>query len=182
MVRRTLQLDKPTGSEPAAARQMALLASLRGRTEEMTELLGRFVRCESPTDAKAAVDRFGRIVAAEWRRRGADVEVLRQRASGDHLRVNWPRRTAAGMPQQRPILVLGHLDTVYACGTLARMPFRVSRGRAYGPGTFDMKGGLVIALFAADARKSTLQPAAATRCFSLDLRRRDRQRDFAGDH
>jgi glutamate carboxypeptidase len=44
---------------------------------------------------------------------------------------------------------------VYALGTLARMPFRLSRGRAYGPGTFDMKGGLVIALSAVDALTGT---------------------------
>jgi glutamate carboxypeptidase len=49
------------------------------------------------------------------------------------------------------ILILGHLDTVYDAGTITRMPFRVSRGRAWGPGTFDMKGGLVIALYAVDA-------------------------------
>jgi glutamate carboxypeptidase len=49
------------------------------------------------------------------------------------------------------ITVLGHLDTVYPLGTLAKMPFRVAAGRAWGPGTFDMKGGLVIALFAVDA-------------------------------
>jgi glutamate carboxypeptidase len=53
--------------------------------------------------------------------------------------------------QRDQILVLGHMDTVYDVGTLAKMPFRVSKGRAYGPGTFDMKGGLVIALFAFDA-------------------------------
>jgi len=40
---------------------------------------------------------------------------------------------------------------VYNAGTITRMPFRVSRGRAWGPGTFDMKGGLVIALYAMDA-------------------------------
>ena len=47
--------------------------------------------------------------------------------------------------------MLGHLDTVYALGTLRHMPYRVARGRAFGPGIFDMKGGLVIALFAVDA-------------------------------
>jgi len=56
---------------------------------------------------------------------------------------------------QGQILVLGHLDTVYERGTLARMPFRVEHGRAWGPGTFDMKGGLVQALFAADALRSS---------------------------
>jgi len=52
------------------------------------------------------------------------------------------------------ILILGHLDTVYPLGTLAKMPFRVSGGRAWGPGTFDMKAGLVMALFAVDALKA----------------------------
>jgi glutamate carboxypeptidase len=50
---------------------------------------------------------------------------------------------------------VGHLDTVFPLGTTAKMPFRVSRGRAWGPGTFDMKGGLVQALFALDALRAT---------------------------
>src|ERR1700676_1442131 len=126
----------------------SLLDWLRRRERAMTRLLGRFVRGESPSFDKAAVDRFGRSVASEWRRRGATVTLLRQRERGDHVRAEWRpsgNRTAA------QILVLGHLDTVYDAGTITRMPFRVSRGRAWGPGTFDMKGGLVIALYAMDA-------------------------------
>ncbi len=114
----------------------------------MTQMLGRFVRSESPSLNKEAVDRFGRIVAAEWKKRGMRVALLRQRNRGDHVRVEWP---AKGGRSGGQILVLGHLDTVYELGTVSRMPFRISRGRAWGPGTFDMKGGLVIALFAADA-------------------------------
>ena len=114
----------------------------------MARLLGRFVRAESPSLDKAAVDRFGKIVAAEWRRRGARVTHLRQRERGDHVRVEWnPSRTRT----RGQILVLGHLDTVYELGTLARTPFRLKQGRAFGPGAFDMKAGLVIALFAVDA-------------------------------
>ncbi len=114
----------------------------------MTRLLGSFVRAESPSFDKPAVDRFGRIVAAEWKRRGARVAVLRQKKRGDHIRVEW---RPGGKVAEGQILVLGHLDTVYASGTLGKNPFRVSRGRAWGPGTFDMKGGLVIALYAMDA-------------------------------
>ncbi len=62
---------------------------------------------------------------------------------------------AGPLPGARPpLLVLGHLDTVYPAGTLARTPFRPEAaggeedGRAYGPGVFDMKAGLVQALFA----------------------------------
>jgi glutamate carboxypeptidase len=148
-----------------------LIDWLRPRETAMTRLLGKFVRAESPSFDKAAVDRFGSIVAAEWKRRGASVTLLRQRQRGDHIRVEWPPRRNRARGQ---ILVLGHLDTVFgrspsgahtrrssgglqveptpdSSGSIAQMPFRVSRGRAWGPGTFDMKGGLVIALFAVDA-------------------------------
>jgi glutamate carboxypeptidase len=128
-----------------------LLREARKRERAMVRLLGRFVRCESPSGDKAAVDRFGAMVAAEWRRRGATVKILRQRLRGDHLRVEWPRATGRSDGQ---ILVLGHLDTVYPIGTIAKMPFRVSGGKAWGPGTFDMKGGLVIALAAVDALRA----------------------------
>jgi glutamate carboxypeptidase len=127
---------------------LPLVKWLRPREVAMMRLLGQLVRAESPSFYKAAVDGFGQIVAAEWRRRGAKVTLLRQREQGDHLRVEWNPR---GNQSRGQILVLGHLDTVYGLGTLARMPFRLSRGRAYGPGVFDMKGGLVIALSAVDA-------------------------------
>jgi glutamate carboxypeptidase len=121
---------------------------LRSREAAMTQLLGEFVGAESSSLEKAAVDRFGKIVAREWRRRGAEVTILPQRERGDHVRAEW---NPLGNRAKRQVLVLGHMDTVYELGTLARMPFRLSKGRAYGPGAFDMKGGLVIALFAVDA-------------------------------
>jgi glutamate carboxypeptidase len=136
----------------ASSHTLSLVGWLRPLQSAMTRLLGQFVRAESPSFDKAAVDRFGRMVAAEWRRRGAEVTFLRQRERGDHVRAEW---NPLGNQARGQILVLGHLDTVYGLGTLARMPFRLSRGRAYGPGTFDMKGGLVIALFAVEALTAT---------------------------
>jgi glutamate carboxypeptidase len=139
-----------------------LLRETRKREREMVRLLGRFVRCESPSGDKAAVDRFGAMVAREWRRRGAKVKILRQRLRGDHLRVemaaearrDFRRRDGSADRDYGQILVLGHLDTVYPIGTIAKMPFRVKGGRAWGPGTFDMKGGLVMALAAVDALRA----------------------------
>jgi glutamate carboxypeptidase len=128
-----------------------LLREARKRESEMVRLLGRFVRCESPSGDKAAVDRFGAMVAREWRRRGAVVKILRQPLRGNHLRIEWPHAASRSDGQ---ILVLGHLDTVYPIGTIAKMPFRVRGGRAWGPGTFDMKGGLVMALAAVDALRA----------------------------
>ncbi len=128
-----------------------LLGTASKQREAMVKLLGEFVRCESPSYDKVAVDRFGEMVTREWKRRGADIRLLKQKERGNHLRVEIEpdRGRSAGQ-----ILVLGHLDTVYPLGTLQKMPFRISNGRAWGPGTFDMKGGLVLALFAVDALRS----------------------------
>lgn len=121
------------------------------REAQMVRLLRQFVQSESPTNDKASVDRMARIVAREWRRRGAKVSIFRQRKRGNHVRAElW---LGTGRPAGQ-ILVLGHLDTVYPLGTLSKMPFRISGGRAWGPGTFDMKAGLVLALAAVNALKS----------------------------
>src|SRR5580692_7197884 len=86
------------------------------RTRDMVKLLGKFVCCESPSHQKAAVDRLGTIVAEEWRRRGANVRVLRNKMRGNHIRAEIYLGT--GRPKGQ-IMALGHLDTVYALGTLA---------------------------------------------------------------
>jgi glutamate carboxypeptidase len=143
-----------------------LLAELKHREKEMVRLLGRLVRCESPSHDKAAVDALGRMVAREWRQRGAKVRVVRQAKRGNHVRAEvWlgEGRANAGT---RQIMILGHLDTVYPLGTLAKMPFRVAGGRAWGPGTFDMKAGLVLALHAVDALRAT-GSAPGKRCVFL---------------
>jgi glutamate carboxypeptidase len=148
------------GAPDSVSQQGAMMRrldrELRSRELEILRLLGRFVRCESPSHSKDAVDRLGSIVASEWRRRGAKVRILRQTKRGNHVRAEvW---LGTGQPAGQ-ILILGHLDTVYPPGTLAKMPFRVRRGRAYGPGTFDMKAGLVLALAAVDAlRAAKLRP------------------------
>ncbi len=102
-------------------------------TEEarLVELLHELVELESPTGETGAMrDRM----EAELRRLGASVERL-----GEHLRAE-----LAG--EGPPLLLLGHLDSVWDRGTLERMPWRVAEGRAYGPGVYDMKAGLVVLL------------------------------------
>jgi len=139
-----------------------LRENLRDREFEMVRLLGQFVRCESPSHDKPSVDQMARIVAKQWRHRGARVRILGQKVRGDHVRAEiWLGR---GRPNGQ-ILVLGHLDTVYPLGTLQKTPFQISAGRAWGPGTFDMKAGLVIALAAVDALKSLrLRPSKKLVC------------------
>lgn len=109
------------------------------------DLLRRFVETESPSHDKARVDAFGKIVAAEFARIGGVEKLHRQKTYGDVLQIDFKAGTG------KPILLLGHLDTVYEAGTLNEMPCRVASGRMYGPGVFDMKAGIVMMLLAIEA-------------------------------
>jgi glutamate carboxypeptidase len=132
-----------------------ILQILTPRLPEMLSMLRGFVTVESPSLEKAAADRCCDTIAKEWRRRGVCVERISQKHRGDHLRITWWPGKSRPVGQ---LLVLGHYDTVYARGTLAKMPFRIARGRVYGPGTFDMKAGIVQALFALEALQRSGEP------------------------
>lgn len=134
---------------------LQFLSFLRKHEKAMVQLLRQFVECESPSHDKAAVDWFGAMVAEEWRKRGATVHVIPQKKkTGNHLRLEIPAQCAQGRGGTGQLLILGHLDTVYPVGTLEKMRFRIAGGRAFGPGAFDMKAGLVQALFAIDAMRA----------------------------
>ena len=122
---------------------------------QMLATLRRFVTAESPSLEKAAADRCCGVIAEEWSKRGARAERITQKQRGDILRITHPLDKSRASGQ---LLVLGHYDTVYSTGTLARMPFRVKGGKAYGPGTFDMKAGIVQALFALRALQQMEMP------------------------
>jgi len=138
--------------EPRSPKEFLRL--LKPRLPQMLATLRQFVEAESPSLEKVAADHCCGLIAAAWRNQDVRVERLKQNHRGDHLRIAyWPGKTRpAGQ-----ILVLGHYDTVYSSGALREMPFRISRGKAYGPGIFDMKAGIVQALFAL----RTLQEANA---------------------
>jgi glutamate carboxypeptidase len=103
------------------------------------DALGELVSCESPSADLAATRRCADL-ATELVRERLDAEPERVEVEGrTHLRWTF------GTPR---VLVLGHLDTVWPLGTLARWPFAVTDGRATGPGVFDMKAGVVQALLA----------------------------------
>jgi len=121
----------------------------------MLEVLRQLTLLESPSQDKERADRCCGFLADEWLLRGTLVQVLRQKHRGDHLRIVWSPTIA---PPRAQLLVLGHYDTVYPAGTITQVPYRLSGGKAYGPGTFDMKAGIVQALFALEA----LQVAQAT--------------------
>jgi glutamate carboxypeptidase len=127
-----------------------LLKDAKQRQKIMTEQLEALVSIESPSENKAAVDRASRMVAGWFEDLGGKIRWHRQKQFGDLLeaRFQGTRSSAGAGARNKPILLLGHLDTVWSMGTLATMPFRVAKGKIFGPGAYDMKTGVVMALHA----------------------------------
>lgn len=129
-----------------------ILKYLRSHQAEMVADLAALVELESPSDNKAAVDRCGEHLAGLFEAAGGRVERLPRREVGDIWRVT-VNGTASG-DDGGQILVLGHLDTVFNIGDIARNPVRVDSGRLYGPGVYDMKGGVIQFLWALQALRA----------------------------
>jgi len=141
-----------SGSETAGAR---ILEHLRSREAEMVRLLARLARAESPSLDLSSQAGPQAILRREFERIGFVVRTLPGVESGGHL-LAIPHGREKGHSMQ---LLVGHSDTVWETGTLKHMPVAERDGRLYGPGTYDMKGGLVNILFALKAlRKLRLKP------------------------
>jgi glutamate carboxypeptidase len=127
----------------------SLVPYLETRREAMLARLAELVDHESPSQEPAALDSLARGLARRLESQGAEVRRVGNPAGCDHVRARW---SAPGPDDAKPpALVLGHFDTVWPRGTLALRPFRVADGRAFGPGIFDMKAGLMLLEFALEA-------------------------------
>jgi glutamate carboxypeptidase len=107
----------------------------------MTSLLADLVEIESPSDHPPGVQSLATRLSAPLRELGLEVAQVPVPGAGPILRARTPGGT-------RSVMLLGHLDTVWPLGTVARRPVRIEGQRLHGPGAYDMKGGLVVALFA----------------------------------
>lgn len=107
--------------------------------------LEALVNTDCGTHNKAGVDAVTRYVRERMLAFGAEVVDFPQERFGDMVYARWRGRGAAR------IVMLGHLDTVYADGTAARLPFRKLGAQLKGPGVNDMKSGVVSGLYAARA-------------------------------
>jgi len=126
----------------------ALLAGARRKQSALLDLTRQLVRAESPSGDKAAVDACMAVAVAQAKGLDGRVKLHRQRSFGDVLEARFGPKTKSGAA--KPILLLGHLDTVWPLGTLKTMPCRLGEGRLWGPGTLDMKAGVAMAFTAVE--------------------------------
>lgn len=120
---------------------MSVLTHLIQTNEpRLKDRLRQLVEVESPSDDKVAVDRAGHVVEQLVKDMGCTLKRHKQRHCGDVLELRF------GPKKGKRTLLLGHLDTVWPHGTLAKMPWREADGKLYGPGLLDMKVGVVMAI------------------------------------
>jgi glutamate carboxypeptidase len=120
------------------------LAYFDQRRDAIVSTIRELVEIESPSDNKAAVDRIAEVVAQKFSQLGGEVRIHQAKNFGNHLQINF---NFAGK-SAKPVLLLGHYDTVYPLGTLATMPCRADDNKLTGPGVLDMKAGIALMLHA----------------------------------
>jgi glutamate carboxypeptidase len=125
----------------------AVLLEVTAQFPWMTRKLRDLVEIESPSDSKQAVDQAVEYVASLSTSLGGRVKLHKQKEFGNIAEI----RFGSARGSRKPVLLLGHLDTVWPMGTLQAMPWREKDGRFWGPGVLDMKAGVVMALVAVRA-------------------------------
>jgi glutamate carboxypeptidase len=135
------------------------LASQRGA---MLALLETLVNTDSGTYDKAGVDAVGEHIRRFLGDNGIASDVTPDDKFGDAI------SAAVGHGGNRPILLMGHRDTVFPKGESSRRPFRIKGERAYGPGVADMKAGLVMNCFVLAALKKFNAPVTVSALFTGD--------------
>src|SRR5687767_4988332 len=99
---------------------------------KLTSLLKTLVETESPSHDKAAVDRVGAIVAEEARKLGAQVEVVPNNDTGDHILSHFAPSEFSSFNLHPSILILCHMDTVFPLGTITKTPYREEGKKIFG--------------------------------------------------
>ena len=119
---------------------------LASQQQAMQDLLQKVVNIDSGSRDEAGVTAVAHALAERLQAAGVPVQFEAVPGYGVllHAQVN-----AAG--EGAPIVLMGHMDTVFPAGTVAKRPYREEAGRAYGPGVADMKSGLVLNVFVAEA-------------------------------
>jgi glutamate carboxypeptidase len=125
------------------------LTWFEARQESLLQAIRELVEIESPSDHKPSTDRISAFLAKRFESLGGRAHIHSARDFGDNLQIDFP-----GSEKIRPVLLLGHFDTVYPLGTLANMPCHITDGRMYGPGVLDMKSGIALMLHAIEALQS----------------------------
>jgi glutamate carboxypeptidase len=132
---------------------LQVLSFFEAHSKEMLEFTRWLVEQESMSREAEATRRIAENLGEKLALIGGTVELINDRRYGSTLLARFERFGNTPQKQEKQLLVVGHLDTVWPLGTLATRPFKIEDDRAFGPGIFDMKAGVMLATFAMRAIK-----------------------------
>lgn len=142
----------------------SFLSWARANERRIVATIREMVECESPSDDPAAINRQVEQIVDNWN--GIAKPTRRKsKGYGDHLLLEF---ALPGKKKSGQLLALGHTDTVWPLGTLKTMPWREAEGRLWGPGVYDMKGGVAFFLYAMEALRELDVPVARKVVLLLD--------------
>ena len=146
------------------AAKTALLEHLGRQHQAMVALLAELVGIDSGSYNKRGVDQVGERLRVWLAAAGIPCELFPNERFGGCMAARLPGTNGAN----RPIVLMGHCDTVFPEGTVAQRPFRIEGNQAFGPGVADMKAGLVMNTFVLDALRRFGVPCPVTGLYTAD--------------
>lgn len=120
-----------------------LVKHVNNRLDEILKVIQEVVELESPSEEKEAIDKLIKYLDDICQEKGFDTKVIENKDRGNHLLVEHIAKNS-----DKNLLILCHIDTVWPLGTIEEIPFVNENGILKGPGVFDMKTGVVQAIFA----------------------------------
>ena len=126
---------------------------MQANTEQLVDGISDWMRCESPSHDPAALARMVEIMRAKAAAAGLTATVIEASANGGPVLPVLHISNRAEGDTRQGLLILGHSDTVHPIGMLAVNPIRIEGDRLYGPGGYDMKAGIYLALTALAAAR-----------------------------
>ena len=141
----------------------AILEHLGRQHQAMVALLAELVNIDSGSYNKRGVDAVGDRLRTFLDAAGISSEIIPHPTYGDCMAARLP-----GGRSNRPIVLMGHRDTVFPDGTAAQRPFRIDGNQATGPGVADMKAGLVMNSFVLEAFRRFGAPCPLTGLYTSD--------------
>ncbi|HMD66177.1 MAG TPA: M20 family metallopeptidase [Stellaceae bacterium] len=142
----------------------AILEHLGRQHQAMVAMLAELVNIDSGSYNKRGVDSVGDRLRAQFEAAGISCESIRNATYGDCMAARLPGTNG----DNRPIVLMGHRDTVFPDGTAAERPFRIDGNQAFGPGVADMKAGLVMNTFVLEALHRFGAPCPLTGLYTSD--------------
>jgi glutamate carboxypeptidase len=163
MIDESIRVNPDRSEVMSVEAKTAIIEHIGRQHQAMVVLLADLVNIDSGSYNKRGVDAVGDRLRAWLEAAGISCEIFPNEIFGDCMAARIP-----GIGGNRPIVLMGHRDTVFPDGTATQRPFRIDGDQAFGPGVADMKAGLVMNTVVLEALRRFGAPCPLTALYTSD--------------